>query len=235
METSRIEQFFSTQEHFDNGYGYTNDSAQGDGYGYTNDYGYTNGYGCISGYGTTKGDGEGRGHSHGQGYFEGDGHGFETLFGFGGIASFCGQKVYDIDRVSTIIQSVHGNYAKGFILNSDFTFKKTYIAKGYGYFAHGSTLRAAFKALQDKIESNMSIEEKQEEFKQKFNKSDSYSGEEFFEWHHLLTGSCLQGREAFVKTKGLDLKAKYTVKDFLKIVEGAYGWNSIKDLKEFYD
>ena len=247
MEKSKIEQFLSTQEHFyydlfsNVGFGYSDEGGDVGRYTTKNGYGYGGGVGTMSGtgygggYRSLKGDGDGQGHSHGRGYFEGYGYGFDKILGFGNIASFCGQKVYIIDGIETIIQSVHGNYAKGFILLDDFTLEKTYIAKGGCFFAHGNTLREATKALQDKIMLDMDIKEKQDEFKRKFNKNESYSGEEFFEWHHLLTGSCLQGREAFVKTKGLDLKAKYTVKDFLKIVEGAYGWNSIKDLKEFYD
>ena len=219
MEKSKIEQFLSKED----GYGDCFDDIDI----------YGSGYGCRSYNDDGSDDGSGDGSGDDSGYGIDDGSGYGIAFGI--IASFCGQKVYNIDTIKTIIQSVHGNYAKGFILNSDFTFKKTYIAKGFGWFAHGSTLREANKALQDKIMADMDIEEKQEEFKRKFNKDAAYSGEEFFEWHHLLTGSCLQGRETFVKENGLDLKAKYTVKDFLKIVEGAYGWNSIKDLKEFYD
>lgn len=233
MEKSKIEQFANDKQCYVAGMGYSSgfgySSNDGSGAGFASGSGFDTGIGCASGIGNLIENGDDVGLANG------DGHGFETLFGFGGIASFCGQKVYNIDTIATIIQSVHGNYAKGFILNSDFTLKKTYIAKGFGWFAHGSTLREAHEYLDYKIETYMSIEEKQDEFKRKFNKNDSYTGEEFFEWHHLLTGSCLLGRETFVKAKGLDLKAKYTVKDFLKIVEGAYGWNSIKDLKEFYD
>lgn len=232
MEKSKIEQFANDKQCYVAGMGYSSgfgySSNDGSGAGFASGSGFDTGIGCASGIGNLIENGDDVGLANGDGHQNGSGYGF-------GIASFCGQKVYNIDTIATIIQSVHGNYAKGFILNSDFTLKKTYIAKGFGWFAHGSTLREAHEYLEYKIETYMSIEEKQDEFKRKFNKNDSYSGEEFFEWHHLLTGSCLLGRETFVKAKGLDLKAKYTVNEFLKIVEGAYGWDSIEGLKEFYD
>lgn len=69
-------------------------------------------------------------------------------------------------------------------------------------------------------------------FISKFNLDKKYPGTDFFEWHHYLTGSCLMGREAFVKNHGLDLQAKYTVKEFIDICENDYGGEIIKQLKE---
>lgn len=71
-----------------------------------------------------------------------------------------------------------------------------------------------------------------EQFMNKFEKDKSYKGTEFFEWHHYLTGSCLMGREGFVKNHGLDLEKEYTVKEFIELTENDYGSKVIKELKE---
>lgn len=61
-----------------------------------------------------------------------------------------------------------------------------------------------------------------------------YSGHDFFIWHHNLTGSCLQGRNNFVENKGINLDDKFTVKEFLEIVKGSYGWEILEELMKEY-
>ena len=109
------------------------------------------------------------------------------------------------------------------------------IAKGNGYFAHGKTLKEARESLMAKIFENMDSDEAISEFINKFEKNKAYPGTDFFEWHHYLTGSCLMGRESFVKNHGLDLNRHYTVKEFINICENDYGGEIIKKLKEFYE
>ena len=134
--------------------------------------------------------------------------------------------------MQTIITRIHGSFAKGYILNTDFTKSKCYIAKGQGYFAHGETMGDARDALRAKIFENMDSEEAIKAFMDKFKKGEKYKGTEFFEWHHYLTGSCLMGRESFVKNRGLDLELLYTVEEFIDICEDDYGGKIIKELKE---
>ena len=179
------------------------------------------GYGSGSGYGDGYGDGDGDGSGYGYGYGSGD-----------GIGQFEGKTVFSIDGVQTIITHVNGAFAHGFILNSDFTLTPCYVAKGNGYFAHGKDLKEARAALHSKIFENMDSDEAIERFMEKFKKGEKYKGTEFFEWHHYLTGSCLMGRESFVKNKGLDLEESYTVDEFIEICENDYGSEIIKQLKE---
>ena len=61
------------------------------------------------------------------------------------------------------------------------------------------------KNLKEKIYSNDELKEKINRFKSEFNKIDSYSGHDFFKWHHILTGSCLMGRNEFVEDNKIDL------------------------------
>ena len=190
-----------------------NDNPKNSGYGY--------GSGSGSGYGYGSGDGDGSG--SGDGYGSGDGD---------GIKSFWNDTVYIIDGVQTIIRQIKGNVAKGFILNKDFTLEPCYIVKGNGYFAHGKDIREAQSSLREKIFEDMDSDEAIEQFMSKFEKDKSYKGTEFFEWHHYLTGSCLMGRQSFVRNHGLDLEKEYTVAEFIELTENDYGSEIIKQLKE---
>ena len=145
---------------------------------------------------------------------------------------FDGKSVYLIDGIPTIITHIKSSCARGFILNEDFTLKPCYLVKGNGYFAHGKTLKEAIESLREKIFENMDSEEAIKKFVEKFKKGKKYKGTEFFEWHHYLTGSCLMGRESFVKNHGLSLDDEFTVDEFIKVCENDYGGEVIKELKE---
>ena len=215
------------------GYGYGYGVVDGACYGYGSGAGY--GYGVVAGAGYDDGDGDGAG--YGYGYGSGAGYGYGSGAGYGdgdgaGISSFRNKEVFEIDEVPTIIYRIKDSVAKGAILNSDFTLTPCFVVKGNGYFAHGNTLREARKFLLEKIFDNMDSDEAIERFMEKFKKGKKYPGTDFFEWHHYLTGSCLMGRENFVKNKGLDLNELYAVEEFISICENDYGSKIIKELKE---
>ena len=234
----KIEDFLRVDE-FPNGYGYGNGSGYGDGDGYG--YGDGSGYGDGDGDGSGDGDGNGSGYGYGNGsgdgsgYGDGDGDGDGDGSGDGdgdGIEELDHQKVYKIDGVQTIIDSVHSNYAKGKILNGDLTTKDCFIAKCGNYFAHGETLKNALEDASEKYNENKPLEERIKEFNEKFPGDNVfYSGSELFSWHHILTGSCLFGRQQFCESKGLDINAKYTVREFISLTENAFGSDAIKKLK----
>ena len=185
------------------------------------------GYGYGSGYGY--GDGDGSGYGSGSGYGDGDGDGS----GYGdGIKMFNGDKVYIIDEMPTIIKFVRNNVAKGFILNNDFTLEETFVVKENNQFAHGKTLHEAFQSLQEKLYDDSTEEERLEAFKEHFKDfSQQYSAKELFTWHHVLTGSCKQGRESFCKQYGIDLdKDMFTIHDFVELTKDSYGGDIIKRL-----
>lgn len=253
MEEKLIEQWLKV-EVISTGYGYGagTGSGYGDGTGYSNDYdafGYGDGTGDGNGYGYGSGSGAGDGAGYGSGSGTGDGfgdnYGYGSGYGFGygygsgsrdgeNIKSYNKNRIWWIDGLPTIIKSIHGNVAKGFILNEDLTLEPTYVAKGSNLFAHGSTLVEAIQSLNEKIINEKNIDEKIKIFKEKFNKTDKYKGTEFFAWHHNLTGSCLQGRNSFVKNNNLNLEDRYTVSEFLEIVKGSYGWGVLENLEDYY-
>ena len=222
------------------GFGYGRGDGSGFGYGRGYGFGYDRGYGYGFGYGRGYGSGRGSGRGYGFGYDCGYGSGRDDGYGNGygsgyGLKSFNNMDIYVLDSVQTIITHIKETFAKGFIVNSDLTLSQCFIAKGNGYFAHGKTLKEARKSLMAKIFENMDSDEAVSEFINKFEKNKAYPGTDFFEWHHYLTGSCLMGRESFVKNHGLDLNRYYTVKEFINICENDYGGEIIKKLKEFYE
>ena len=176
-----------------------------------NGYGYGSGYGDGSGYGSGYGDGD-------------------------GIVFFCGQKVYQIDDVPTLIDHVHGNVAKGRILRDDLTTGGCYIVKQGSLFAHGETLRKAMDALRDKLFKDMTEEERIAEFIKAHDWGKQYPSADYYEWHHRLTGSCDMGRSEFAKRHGYKLTDDelLTVEEFIKFTENSYGGSVIIKLREAY-
>lgn len=230
------------------GYGYGGGYGCGDGFG--DGFGYScydggdgngdgNGYGAGSGQG--KGDGYGssigycRGNDFGDDISDGNGNGY----GNGDDGKIIKHKSYDvfyIDCMPTIITVIIGNYAKGFTIGQDYQLTPCYIAKSENgnLFAHGSTLEEAMEDLQEKISNAMTDEEKIELFCQTFKKGEKYKGTEFFKWHSILTGSCLFGKNEFVKKHNLNVEDLYTVNEFISICENDYGGDIIKELKKYY-
>ena len=213
--------------------------GSGSGYGYGDGYGDGYGYGDGSGYGY--GDGSGSGYGYGDGYGDGSGSGDGSGYGYGsgsgtgyGIKTFCGRNVYLIDGVPTIIESVRGNIAKGHILQNDFSLTPCCIVKENGKFAHGSTLREAFEALQEKLYDGSTEDERIRKFREHFTDfSKKYQARELFVWHHVLTGSCKAGREAFCRDGGIDVdKDEFTVYEFIALTKDSYGGETIKKLSE---
>lgn len=200
--------------------------------------------GSFAGSGSGYGDGSGFGDGFGSGYDSGSGDGFGSGFGDGSgdgsgdgyqIKKHTKRDVHYIDSIPTIIVSIFGNYAKGLVIREDtFELTKCYLAKDpvSGKVAHGDTLKEASDALYEKIMDSMTVQEKIESFCAQFEKGKKYKGKVFFDWHHILTGSCMFGRKQFVDERHLSLEDEYTVDQFIEICENAYGADAIKKLKE---
>ena len=179
---------------------------------------------------------DGSGSGYGSGYGDGYGYGYGSGSGSGyGIGEINGLQVHRIDDVQTIITSVKGNVAKGFILQSDLTLTPCFVVKGNNMFAHGADLHEAMAALTDKMFEDMPEEERIAEFiKAHPDKDKPYHNQDLFDWHHRLTGSCMAGRNAFVKDRGLTLDGETTVREFIRLTENAYGGSIIKALAKTY-
>ena len=185
---------------------------------FSSGYGY--GYGSGSGYGDGDGSGDGSGSGYGYGY------------GSGIIKSFCGRPVHIVDALPTLIESVHGNIARGYLLKKDFSLQPCFICKSESLFAHGTTLHEAMEALRSKLLDGLPVERRIELFCLEHEAGISYPNSDFFEWHHRLTGSCLMGRKAFAEQHNIDLEGEMTVEEFIALTENSYGGEIIRRLKE---
>lgn len=224
--------FYYDDSDGDSGSGFTDGHGYGSGCGYS----YSDGSGCGYGYGCGRSttDGEGFGNGGGDGYGSYDGYGYGYGFeGNSNIEYFNFQKVYTIDGIGTLIDSIHGNFAKGRILNSDLTTLPCFIAKCGNFFAHGKTLKQAVSDAQEKYNTNKPLKERILEFNKKYPDRDKkVPASELFSWHHILTGSCLMGRKQFCKEHNLDyVNGKYTVNEFIALTKNAYEGDIIKKLE----
>lgn len=214
-----------------------NGAGAGAGDGSAIGLGFGGGYGiCNNDHNGTDGvcAGVDVGGGYGCGFGSPDGNGYgcgEYL----GVKDINGNIVYMIDEMPTIITSVRNNIAKGFIVKSDLQFEPCYIVKENNQFAHGFTLKDAFMSLQEKLYDDSTEEERIEAFKKQFPEYDvKYDNMDLFVYHHVLTGSCRMGREAFMSNKGLSLDGKTSVREFVKLTQDAYGGDIIKKLPEAY-
>ena len=218
-----------------NGYGYGYGRGYGDAYGWGDGSGdgSGSGYGDGSGrgYGDGSGSGDGSGDGSGSGCGDGSGDGYGDIDG--SLISFNNELIYYVDGIPTIISKVHGNLAKGYVINADLTTTPCYVIKHNNLFAHGETVKEAEQALEKKIFSRMNADEKIDAFLKKFNLVDKYPAKDFYEWHHKLTGSCEFGRNQFVKNHFIDIEnGMYTVQEFIDITKNDFGGSIIEQLAE---
>lgn len=159
----------------------------------------------------------------------GDGSGYGS-----GIKTVSGHSVEYIDGIPTIITTIKGDLAKGYIVDpADFSKKPCYVARSGYAFAHGDTARKAAKALEEKLLAEMSVDERIAEFiKAGFKLDSEYPVKTFFYWHGRLTGSCENGRLAFAKTNGLDVESgTMTTRQFIQITKNAFGGEVISRIE----
>ena len=211
MDAVTLHEFLTRES----GYGY-----YGSGSGY---YGYGSGY---YGYGSGSGY-SGSGSGSVPGYY-GDGSG-------SGIKSACGMAVHMIDGVPTIITQLRGSVAKGFVLRGDMGLEPCYVVKGTGCFAHGRTLHEAREALLAKMFEDMPEEDRLDAFCAEFKPGEARTVAEFYDWHHRLTGSCTQGRDAFARDHGLSMTGAMTPEEFIRLTCDAYGGEIIRKLAGRYN
>lgn len=219
------------------GEGYYNGDGYGDGYG--SDYG--DGYGNGDGIGS----GNGKGYSYGKGFGDGTICGSGSAYGAGDgyvwgindkdIKTLNGNLVDYVDDLPTIITQVRDNIAYGYIVERDLTLSPCYVAKVGKSFAHGKTIKDAFADAEAKEIERLPIEKRIKKFIEVFGSLDTeHTGKEFYDWHHVLTGSCRIGRDAFCKAHNIDLDKMYSVKYFIDITKESYGGDIIKLIRKAY-
>lgn len=212
------------------GFDYGGDKDSDDGYG----FGLGSGKGSNDGYGFGSGDGSGFGFGDGSGFGSGDSSAYSSVRG--GIKVLNGNIVDYIDNIPTIITQVRGNIACGYIVQNGPTLESCFIAKVGNFFAHGKTLKEAVADAKAKKMGKTPIEEQIEKFIKVLGPLDSeHTGKEFYDWHHVLTGSCKMGRDGFCKIHNIDLTKMYSVRYFLNITKDSYGSDVIQLIIKAYE
>ena len=168
------------------------------------------------------------GYGYGYGNGDGDGYGYEIK-----IHSYENEPVHYIDGIPCVIKSIKDEYAFVEVVDTvSFGTKRMYVAKRYGLFAHGVTLKEAVEQVEEKWIASQTVEEKIEQFKAKFKKGVAYSASLFYDWHTLLTGSCKSGKDMWIDQNRIDLNSKMTVEQFIELTQNAYGGDVIRRLSE---
>ena len=136
----------------------------------------------------------------------------------------------------TIIESVHGNYARICTVRQNVELVPCYIAKCGNYFAHAETLALAQKEAREKYEENKPLEDRISDFIAQYPTLDTKAkASDLFNWHHVLTGSCEFGRKEFCRSKGISWEeGEWSIKDFLDLTKAAYGGDIIKQVINKY-
>ena len=88
--------------------------------------------------------------------------------------------------------------------------------------------------LEKKLFDDMPVEEKLEAFREQFTPGESYTVADFYDWHHHLTGSCTQGRDAFAQDHELSMSDTMTPEEFINLTKDAFGGRIIRQLAEHY-
>lgn len=68
------------------------------------------------------------------------------------------------------------------------------------------------------------------EFWKVHNTTDYYTVEDFWQWYRRLTGACYGGSIQFLEDRGMKMSDKYTVSQFVDIVQGEQGGSIISKL-----
>ena len=208
-------------------------SKEGFGYGHNTGSGSSSGYSFLYDSGSDRGDG----FLYDSGSDRGDGCGCGRFLNYEygcscNLKTFNGRKVHIIDGIQTIFSQVRGNIAKGYIVQGDLILRKCYVVKQNNLFAHGNTLHDAYQALQEKLYDTSTEEERISAFKDKFQDFDmKYPAKELFSWHHILTGSCRAGREAFCRDHEIDVENdSFTIHEFIRLTKDSYNGEIIQKL-----
>lgn len=150
-----------------------------------------------------------------------------------------------IDYIMTYITEIRGDFAKGFTVHTSMDFmaecwicrKKIPGSDTYLY-AHGKTIRDAYRSLAEKFNMRSPLKERIKKFKVAFPDLDAkYKASDLYYWHGVVTGSCKFGRNHFCEENGIDVsKDEFTLREFFDLVlkNYNYGNESIKELRNAY-
>ena len=150
------------------------------------------------------------------------------------IKLFNNQPVYYIDGRRVIFDQIHGNFAKCTIISIDLTTYKAWLVKDFGFVAFGKTIKEAYNNVKLKSWQTIPLEERIQQFVDTHPLDKMFPNKELFEWHDILTGSCMVGKYQFCRKQNVDLSKETTTLDFLNLVKNHYKSDIIQQVLNKY-
>ena len=151
------------------------------------------------------------------------------------IYQYCGKDVYFINDQHVIFNQIHGNYAKISVITVDLTTYDRWLVKYNGFFGFGKTLKDANKDARLNASREIPLEIRIQHFIDTHSLFEEYTGQELFDWHDYLTGSCKAGKYKFCRDNNVDFDKKYTVLYFLNLVKDSYKPEIIEQVIKQYE
>ena len=132
-------------------------------------------------------------------------------------------EVQIIDGIKIIILQRKKNVIKGLFLND---LRPCYVVEKDGVYAHGATLKEAKESLIYKIT------DRDKSDYEDYTLDTEVTHEEAIKMYRVITGACEAGTRHFVENVLAEKKEKYTVKEIIKLTEGQYGNETLKEFME---
>ena len=104
--------------------------------------------------------------------------------------------------------------------------KISYCIEVDGTFSHGATLKEAKESLIYKIT------DRDKSDYEDYTLDTEVTHEEAIKMYRVITGACEAGTRHFVENVLAEKKEKYTVKEIIKLTEGQYGNETLKEFME---
>lgn len=151
------------------------------------------------------------------------------------LNKYCGRNVYLINDRQLMFDQIHGNFAKVTIIRIDLTTYEHWLVKYKGCFGFGKTLKDANKDARLNASREIPLEIRIQHFINTHSLREEFTGQELFDWHDYLTGSCKVGKYKFCRDNNVDFNKKYTVLYFLNLVKDSYKPEIIEQVIKQYE
>ena len=154
------------------------------------------------------------------------------------LKSYNGQKVYHIEDIAVILHSVVGHAANCSVIQPDMSLKRGVLVRYGNSFGFAEHSQEAFeKARELSIKRGWEHAEEDPIAYMHKNYPDAEAQLErktVFDLHNVLTGSCLDGREEFIKQRNISLEGTITLKEFFDLSKYEFGKETIAKVAKSY-
>lgn len=155
------------------------------------------------------------------------------------LVSYCGKAVYHLEGIPCILYVVVGNAAYGAVIMQDMTLRKGIIAKYGSSFAFAEHAKDAYQLAKElSIKKGWEHYEKDPQAFMLANYPDPdapIDRRQLFELHNVLTGSCISGREEYIKDNNISVEGTMTLREFFELCKYTYGRDTLVKIAAAYN